>query len=135
MPQLEGLRALFAVGIVAFHAWMFSAHRGDPVAGQVLGEFRIGVVLFFTLSGFLLWRGRAAGTRVDLRTYAVSRAVRILPVYWLSLAVFAALRAPAPGYERAAELHELPALVFLVQNYWELDGLLNPPAWTLVVEV
>jgi peptidoglycan/LPS O-acetylase OafA/YrhL len=134
MPALEGLRAIFAIGIVAFHAWMFSHHSGDRLAGQVIGELRIGVVLFFTLSGFLLWRARAAGLPFRLRAFALGRATRILPLYWLTLAASAALLA-GTGYARAAEPHEVPALVLLLQNYWELDGLLNPPTWTLVVEV
>jgi peptidoglycan/LPS O-acetylase OafA/YrhL len=134
MPQLEGLRALFALGIVAFHAWMFTRHPGDPPVGRFVGELRIGVVLFFALSGFLLWRSCVLGRRPALRAYALGRAARILPLYWLTLAVSAVLLA-GTGYGRAAELHEAPALILLLQNYFDLDGLLNPPAWTLVVEV
>jgi peptidoglycan/LPS O-acetylase OafA/YrhL len=53
----------------------------------------IGVSIFFTISGFLLYRPflRATLTRtpVDVRAYAWRRFVRIVPAYWVALAVIA----------------------------------------------
>ena len=47
------------------------------------------MAIFFALSGFLLHHGLAADARdgrTDLRAYAVRRAARVLPAYWLTLA-------------------------------------------------
>ncbi|HEX2188745.1 MAG TPA: acyltransferase, partial [Longimicrobiaceae bacterium] len=94
--QLDGLRAV-AVGLVLVH------HFGGPASGFVdLGS--IGVHLFFVISGFLitgkLLAGRdavAAGrtTRAGvLRDYYWRRALRILPIYLLVIAVGAAVGMP-----------------------------------------
>src|SRR4051812_18536329 len=51
-----------------------------------------GVAMFFVLSGFLLaqpfWRALDNGAPLpSLRTYAIRRAARILPGFWLALTV------------------------------------------------
>ena len=51
---LDGLRGLAAVAIVVHHAWMFSAH-GTTLADSALDEMRLGVTLFFVLSGYLVF--------------------------------------------------------------------------------
>src|SRR4051812_48342221 len=95
LDALDGLRGLAALGVLVLHVWMFS--YGDlhkPPKGLldfVLGELRLGVQLFFVLSGFLIFRPFAAaaldGARrgPSLVRYAVRRAARILPGYWLAL--------------------------------------------------
>jgi peptidoglycan/LPS O-acetylase OafA/YrhL len=60
--------------------------------GAVLARLDLGVALFFVLSGFLLyrpWVAAAAAGRPgpQVRSYLRRRAVRILPAYWLVLAV------------------------------------------------
>src|SRR5438105_3153559 len=50
-----------------------------------------GVSLFFALSGYLLWRPFAKG-RPDTSSYAIARAARILPAFWLACLVLVPLR-------------------------------------------
>jgi peptidoglycan/LPS O-acetylase OafA/YrhL len=50
-----------------------------------------GVSLFFVLSGYLLWRPFVKG-RPQLRSYALARAGRILPAFWLACLVLVPLR-------------------------------------------
>ena len=60
------------------------------------------MAIFFALSGFLLHHGLAADARdgrTDLRAYAVRRAARVLPAYWLTLAAVVVGDA-APGADR-----------------------------------
>ena len=74
--------------------------------GHVLGRFDFGVPLFFLMSGFLLYRPWAGGVddatsgRRTSRRYAVRRAARILPLYWVvvvvTLALFPEIQ-PVPG--------------------------------------
>src|SRR5688572_12698576 len=88
LEALDGLRGLAAVAIVVLHVSMFD--RGDAgrpektLLDRGIGEMRLGVTLFFVLSGFLLFRpflsAALRGTRLPaLGTYAVRRAARILP--------------------------------------------------------
>ena len=85
---LDGYRALAAFMVVSTHiAFSTGAVTGSSL-GHVLARFDFGVPLFFLMSGFLLYRpwARAAlegRARPDLRRYAIRRAARILPLYWL----------------------------------------------------
>src|SRR4051812_6590794 len=94
LDALDGLRGLAALGVLVLHVWMFSyGDNGKPPKGLLdlaLGELRLGVQLFFVLSGFLLFRPFVAaalggGPRPSLRRYAVRRAARILPAYWAAV--------------------------------------------------
>src|SRR5689334_8731958 len=92
---LDGLRALAALSVLCFHVWLYrfpdpTRIRSAGLLDHVLSEFRLGLILFFVLSGYLLYRGfaRAALRRdrpVDLRLYALRRAARILPAYYLAM--------------------------------------------------
>lgn len=69
-PDIEGLRAVAVLAVIAFHA------------GAIGGGF-IGVDVFFVISGFLitrmLWTELAATGRVDLTRFYAARARRLLP--------------------------------------------------------
>lgn len=142
---LDGLRGLACAGIVLVHVWMYD--HGVPGGGgdknaldYVIGELRLAVPLFFALSGFLVYRpfvaaaldGRGAPS---LRTYALRRAARILPAYWVTvLGVFFLLRAiDHPFHVPAAHL---PTFLVFAQSYDpDTFNRLDPPLWTLCVEV
>jgi peptidoglycan/LPS O-acetylase OafA/YrhL len=92
---LDGLRGLAALSVVCFHVWLYRfpdpTHvRRSGVLDYVLSDFRLGLILFFVLSGYLLYRtfARAALRRdqpVDVVLYAKRRAARILPAYYLAM--------------------------------------------------
>lgn len=80
LPALDGLRGAAVAAVVAFHL------------GLTTGGY-LGVDLFFTLSGFLItsllvaeWRARG---RIDLKTFWVRRARRLVPALLLVLAAVA----------------------------------------------
>jgi peptidoglycan/LPS O-acetylase OafA/YrhL len=144
LDALDGLRGLSAVGIIVLHVWMFVyGDAGRPEKGPleiVIGELRLAVPLFFLLSGFLIYRpwARAAleGRRApELRGYALRRAARILPAYWVALAGgFIALR--AVDHPLQADAEQLPVFLLFAQNYFEATANhVDPPMWTLGVEV
>ena len=75
---LDGLRGLAALGVLTLHVWMFTvqgAHGRDELVSLLTGELRLGVVLFFVLSGYLLaGRGwRAPWTSARRRAWGASR--------------------------------------------------------------
>jgi peptidoglycan/LPS O-acetylase OafA/YrhL len=139
---LDGLRALAALSVVAFHVWLYTSP--DPTRptregfwNRLLFEGRIGLVLFFVLTGFLLFRPFARGG-VDVRRYFARRAARILPAYWFALAGAVLLLwggAGTPGI-RLPDASQLGLFAVFGQNYSGATILrLNPVTWTLCVEV
>ena len=149
VPGIEGLRALAAGGVVLFHAYYYQAGRGGGAAGLLLRDCALGVTLFFTLSGFLLFRpyARAAlcGTSAPgVRNYLRNRALRIVPAYWTVLGVCALTFGlyETVGPQLVPKLTTMPPLghllasTFLVQNYTRSTfGTGLPQAWSLAVEV
>lgn len=131
------------------HVWLFASPDGERV---YLGPFQTvapdldyGVVLFFALSGFLLyWPFAAAIVRTtdlpDSRRYFRNRALRILPAYWVillacSLVLQNAVRPDGTQGSLFDPLLLAQTMVF-VQHY-DPDQLLTGigPAWSLNVEV
>jgi peptidoglycan/LPS O-acetylase OafA/YrhL len=145
---LDGLRALAALSVVCFHVWLYrfpdpTRIRRTGLLDDVLSDFRLGLILFFVLSGYLLYRAfaRAAlrgDAPVDLGVYALRRAARILPAYYLAmLGTFVLLWGAngTPGV-RLPQTGDLALFAFFGQNYSTHTILtFNPVTWTLCLEV
>ncbi len=141
---LDGLRGLACAAIVLVHVWMFDygdAGRGPKSALDLaIGELRLAVPLFFVLSGFLVYAPFVAAAlegrrRPALRRYAMKRAARILPAYWAAvLGCFVLLR--WLDHPFAVSAQELPWYLLFLQNHsTQTLNRLDPPMWTLAVEV
>jgi peptidoglycan/LPS O-acetylase OafA/YrhL len=142
---LDGLRGLAATGVLVLHVWMFSygdSHRPPKdFLDLTIGELRLGVQLFFVLSGFLIFRPFIAaaldGARrgPTLTRYAIRRAARILPGYWLALAAsFLLLR--HLEHRSQIDADQLPIFLLFAQNHFEETiKHLDPPMWTLGIEM
>jgi peptidoglycan/LPS O-acetylase OafA/YrhL len=96
--MLDGLRAVAALAVLLTHVGYQTGEVVRSAGGAVLARFDAGVAVFFVLSGFLLYRPHAAALRAGapapgVRRYAVRRAARILPAYWVALG-FVALAEP-----------------------------------------
>jgi peptidoglycan/LPS O-acetylase OafA/YrhL len=154
LEGIEGLRGLAAGSILVYHVWLYSQpgrHLANfgPLTRYVFPQLPLGVTLFFTLSAFLLY-GPIVAAVLDgrplprTRPYLVNRGLRILPAYWVILAVTAVLLPAAvlrtgPGtLELGRMVHEPGPLLSnsaLAQNYAPgslLTGI--TPAWSLAVE-
>jgi peptidoglycan/LPS O-acetylase OafA/YrhL len=143
VAALDGVRAVAALTVVGYHAWLYtlptvSAGHRDSFSDLVLHELRLGLVLFFVLSGFLLYRPWARGEAPALGSYALRRAARIVPAYWVALAGSVLLLWPhdaVPGV-RLPDADDLWLFAIFGQNFTEGTLLkLDPPMWTLAVEV
>lgn len=102
VPALEGMRGLAAVGVLLTHVAFQTGTFSVPVVGPLLGRLDLAVAVFFSLSGFLLWRPHAAAARglgrsPSARRYLLHRAARILPVYWAAVILVLALLPGAGG--------------------------------------
>lgn len=136
LPQVEGLRACAAIGVVITHV-AFQTASASGLLGRVWARFDLAVAVFFALSGFLLWRGHAAAAR-GLRAappaghYLRSRIVRIMPGYLVAVIVILTLLPDASGAGMTVWLANLT----LTQIYVPLTltaGLTQ--MWSLSVEV
>jgi peptidoglycan/LPS O-acetylase OafA/YrhL len=138
---LDGLRGLAALAVLALHV-SFYADRpwSSPVVGGMWGGLRLGVVLFFVLSAFLLslpWLRAARGDRPrpQVGAYLLHRVARVLPAYYAAL-VFAAVVLAGTGSPRLPVARDVPLIVGLVHNWSDrARGALVPPSWTLCVEL
>src|SRR5437016_2886848 len=103
LPTLDGWRGVAVCMVVVYHA--SSSHLSH------VGS--LGVSIFFALSGLLICNRLLAEFdrhgRIDLRSFYVRRAFRILPPALVFLAVLAVLTPATPG--------ELGACVLFWRNY------------------
>jgi peptidoglycan/LPS O-acetylase OafA/YrhL len=91
-PTLNAARGVGAVMVVGTHAAYNTGQILRGWTGGPLARLDFGVAIFFVLSGFLLSRptflALAAGTpRPGVLHYFWKRALRVLPLYWLVVAV------------------------------------------------
>ncbi|HEY6887473.1 MAG TPA: acyltransferase [Solirubrobacter sp.] len=144
---LEGLRGYAALLMVVYHAWVLT---GGPLLGggrAVLSGGFLAVDLFFVLSAFVLTLPAArSGEFGAWRDYAIRRAARIVPAYYVALATALILFHPlaGPAADRRpptvdALLAHLSFLQVEARLIGAYDGALgfrvDPPLWTLSVEV
>ena len=93
-PLFDSLRAIAALAIFGYHlAFTFGWFSGEPLSPW-FAQLNVGVPIFFVISGFLLYRpfvrARVLGTpRPALGPYALRRFLRIVPAYWVALALIA----------------------------------------------
>jgi peptidoglycan/LPS O-acetylase OafA/YrhL len=149
LPGVEGARAIAAGSILVSHVWLFASPDGlkaylGPLQ-SVAPDLDYGVVLFFTLSGFLLYWPFAAAIlrRTDAPNsirYFRNRALRILPAYWVILLVTSvvlqsALRSDGTHGALFDPLLLGQSLLFI--QHYDPDQIVTGigPAWSLNVEV
>jgi len=134
------MRGLAALGVVVLHVWMytdanFPARGRTDLLDRSIGELRIAVELFFVLSGFLLAQPWIRGRAPDLGRYAVRRFARIAPAYWVAVLGSLALL-HGTGHGRDIPLHDLPKFMLFLSNVFpETRNQLDPPMWSLHIEV
>lgn len=136
-PLFDGLRGVAVLGVLAFHVTEMTGRLGMGPLGR-WSEMAGGeaVIVFFAISGFLLYRpflaARAAGLPAPrLGGYLRRRALRILPAYWgilTLLALYPGIRGPFSG-----QWWRYYGYLQLYSTRTENRGI--PVAWTLCVEV
>jgi peptidoglycan/LPS O-acetylase OafA/YrhL len=130
-PGLDLLRALAIVVVVIYHAGIM----GFPLPGRVHRFGWIGVDLFFVLSGYLiggqLLAPLARDQRINLGRFFSRRVLRIMPAYFVVLAIYFLL----PSWREYSEMSQ-PLWKFLlsVQNIALHGGTAFSHAWSLAVE-
>lgn len=136
IPALSGARAVAAYAVIATHVGFNTGRALDnqPLS-WLLARLDFGVTLFFLLSGFLLSRQFLADhsslTWPTLRTFWRRRFLRILPAYWLAVAVIL----PCLSFVRVSP-GQWVSYLLMIQTY---DHQAHDPSlsqmWTLSVEL
>lgn len=124
---LDALRAIACAMVVLYHLQLDLGIDFGPLTPLVRGG-NVGIFVFFALSGYLLYRPFVRGD-VDLRGYAIKRAARILPGYYVALVALTLLTRNG-----AALAHPLPYLTITASYDIPLRGFLGN-AWTLSAEL
>lgn len=142
------LRAAACMMVLLHHLAFRMDGRFIPDAAQGVMQFLVmgsfGVSVFFVLSGFLLarpfWLALDKGEPMPaLRIYALRRAARILPGFWLALVVSLVLSVTVSGSALDGEqVIRFLAGFFLVSDWhwvtlFPLDN--NGPLWSIGFEV
>ena len=140
----DGFRALAILAIAVFHCLQISGAAvalGDSAAASFAWGLPAGVTALFIISGFVVYLPTVAraGEFGNVGHYALRRAARIVPAYWVILVVAVILMAvasvPRPDTGTFAShvlmLHT-PAQLF-VPDY-SLGFAVVPPVWTLSLE-
>lgn len=144
--SIQALRALAALGVVAFHTNGIVVSHGWPahVFPHVSRYGEIGVDVFFVISGFvmaLVTHGVPSGF-ASARSFMAARIARIVPLYWILTAFFIALVVVVPGAPGAFDnahvtaRHALTSFLFLPSLSW--TGIAAPVlgvGWTLNYEM
>jgi peptidoglycan/LPS O-acetylase OafA/YrhL len=129
-PGLDLLRALAIIVVVIYHAGIM----GFPMPGHVDRWGWIGVDLFFVLSGYLiggqLLAPLARGQAINLKRFFARRALRIMPAYFVILAIYVFL----PSWREYSETTPWWKFVVSIQNIGLHGGTAFSHAWSLAVE-
>jgi peptidoglycan/LPS O-acetylase OafA/YrhL len=94
VPRLTGLDAMRGIAALM----VFAHHAQVPGNASALFGLDSGVLVFFALSGYLLYQpfvaARASGESIDLWVYAIRRAARLLPAFYVASVLIAAIWYP-----------------------------------------
>jgi len=132
----ESLRAIAALSLLVYHTADWVGVNLFIWYGAFTSKLHAGVTLFFLISGFLLYRPHAVQmlgglTAPHTGDYALRRAFRIFPAYWVALTLLGLW----PGLSGV-----------FTQNWWIYYGLFQsyrfdwlirgiPVAWSLSLEI
>jgi len=144
IAPVDGMRALAILLVIWCHISVFGTTYGlnvGPGPIRYLGDFGFsGVFLFFVLSGFLLFLPYARALLDNqpwpsARKFYLRRTLRILPLYYVALAV---LLLPGGGWLRPQNIVPLSFIVLLLHDMrWDASTIISwvdGPFWTLAVE-
>lgn len=132
LQGLDGLRGIAILLVVFFHLWIeLSGQRVLPTGSPwtFLYAGNTGVTLFFLLSGFLVGlpfiKAFANGQLPSLRLYALHRALRILPPYYI---------VGLTGIVLTGQTQQLLPMLLFSANAFDV-GYFSIVWWSLLTEV
>ncbi|HEY1546293.1 MAG TPA: acyltransferase [Kofleriaceae bacterium] len=135
IPALDGLRGVAALMVLVAHTRQQTVPDDSPIWAPIERGGLGGVVLFFALSGFLLYLPWLRATVEHkppprFRQYAIRRCLRIMPAYYFSVIVLAIVRVTIGHRDPIGFLPLALHFVFLQSLMTPIQSVY----WTLQVE-
>lgn len=150
ISEIDGLRflAIFAVLVQHLHERFvkyspiaFSRHPEETVTAFIATRGFVGVYVFFVISGFILAlpfaaKRLAGNNELKLRNYYTRRLTRLEPPYiiWMTILFFVFLVARNESFGVWLP-HVLASFTYTHGAIYQGWNEINPPTWTLEVEV
>lgn len=151
LPEIDGLRFVAILAVILYHipgnwlAYAASRYPAGVTLDGVLGDFYHhgfqGVLLFFTISGFILGLPFArqylvAARPVSLARFYRRRVTRLEPPYLISMLLLFAMGIVLGRFSFGHDFPHLLASLFYVHNVvYGTESTINVAAWSLEVEV
>ena len=147
---VNGFRVFALFGVVIIHligvSGFFAAHPGSNASVAIWSVFGNSLDIFFIISGFVLFLPviRRGGELGDKWAFWVGRGARLLPAFWLVLAIMVllvAVKPPGPDYrfptvlELAAHIPVMQLPVQLHDSGFRIGFGINGPLWMLSIVV
>lgn len=152
VPVLDGLRGLLTILVLVHHvvsSVLYDTPPGEEQKWEAAFVFvrgtTIALPMYFVISGFVIYlpAARGNGRLGDLSWYALRRVARIVPAYYLNIAVliftwpFLFSDVPSPMATRRGIELMLGHVVFLQKLLFDEKDIgfgLNGSVWTLTLE-
>jgi len=141
LKGLDGLRAFAALAVFGVH-YNQIVDIDHVIAyfdiGQLLANGEVGVLLFFSLSGFLLslpfWSHYLSGTKKpNIKRYIMRRLARVMPAYYVCLTLLILFN---NHWRLAGSFTDIALHYSYLFNWFEFSILsINAPFWTLATEM
>ena len=145
IETLDALRGIAAMLVVFHHVFAFYSTEIQEACSDwifslavFLSELNfLAVLFFFILSGFSIALSLNTKSTFDWKKYGARRAKRILPIYFLALALAGFIGLFVPGVE--VDIVDLIGNVFFLQSpesgsHWVAPFAGNGPLWSLSFE-
>ena len=127
--SIQYLRAIAALWVACFH---FGLSQG---VGFDFG--RIGVDIFFVISGFVMWL-TLCNPETTAKTFVIHRVIRIVPLYWIMTMALAAAATIKPNLfplDHPEFYHVIKSLLFIPHASQDSTKPLLSAGWTLNYEM
>jgi len=153
IPEIDGLRFIAITSVLFYHLNWFLLKRDTnqydvdydfDIINHLLSAGRLGVPLFFVISGFILARPFAQmylsnGPKVNIKSYFLRRLTRLEPPYIIvmTMLLFGAIYVAKTVSLQEGIMSYLSSITY-THNFFYGKGtlpLLNAVAWSLEIEI
>jgi peptidoglycan/LPS O-acetylase OafA/YrhL len=148
VPQIDGMRFLAILPVMFWHACIRATRQHPEIdVRQAIAHIphgHVGVELFFFISGYIIAFPFLAGRAPTIKHFFLRRLYRLEPPYFVAMIV-AFLALSATGYKPTDALSFrgdislwqslLASLTYTHGIIFGAPSTLNPPAWSLEVEI
>ena len=148
IPEIDGLRFLAIMPVIIFHfgeRWLRANSTpltpASSSVSEILTHFHIGVYIFFAVSGFILALPFGASVlgkdkKVSFLKYYLRRVTRLEPPYIIIMTLLFIVLVIVKHQDFIKLLpHYGASLLYIHRLVYGIWTPINPPAWTLEIEV